>query len=186
MGLPKTVRHVTAPVTTQLLNALIETEQLLKKLNAPDARVNDKDHFGAVVSMLEQLAKEVMKAQCSDSLLRPTTGGARFSVNPHGPVVVALNEAVGYLGNEASNLLRSNGLSMYQNEHLTTSIGELTKLYSAVTHGARIQAEKDMDRIQRERGADWLVAIAVALSLTASGNGTLRAWLADALDADPS
>ena len=58
-------KRMTAPVTDELLRELINTDQLLAQYTGDDAKINDRDHYGAAVLQLEALAKAVLFAQAA-------------------------------------------------------------------------------------------------------------------------
>ena len=181
--------EITAPVTDDLLAVLAESEEMVKdfaceKVNGEPP--SDRAHYTWAVLQVEKLVKVTVHAQVSGSLLSLASGGARFSVQGHGPLMAALDDAVMYLRGDAANLLKhgSDHLSKYHRVHLDNALDLLKKLVGLLLDGIRLQADNDLRKI-KGLGARHLVATAQLLSEIAKGKVPASELLPPEGDKDP-
>lgn len=162
---------ITAPVTPDLLTELISTENMLAHYGDKNARLNDAKDYRAAALQLEALAKEVLAAQSSGSLLTPQTTGARFQVRGDSPVTRTMDGVLEYLSADAANLLRheSGALSQYHKDHTGNVVGLLAGLHGRITESVRRTAGNDLGKISAE-GAQLLVATANIVAKVAAGD----------------
>lgn len=153
--------RVTSPVTGDLLRELINTEAMLDQYMNHDARLNDKDHYGAAVLQLEALATAILAAQSRGSLLVPNTSGARFHTHSGSPVTKTLDDVVPYLSNVASKLLGNDGsdLSKFQKDHTLEAYDHLHTLRARILNDIRHIAAADV-ALTMTRGAATLAFVA--------------------------
>lgn len=163
-------KRMTAPVTDELLRELINTEQLLAQYTGDDAKINDRDHYGAAVLQLEALAKAVLFAQAAVSLMAPKTAGARFHTNSGAPLMKTLDGAIPYLYSDASHLMRYNGgaLSKFKSNHVTNVVAMLSELYHRIVSDIRSVAAGDLATVAASSSAS-LVDLANVVARVASG-----------------
>lgn len=162
--------RTTAPVTDELLRELINTEQLIDRYTGDDAKINDRDHYGAAVLQLEALAKAVLFAQASVSLMSPKTAGARFHTNSGAPVMKTMDGVVPYLGQNAANLMRHDGgaLSKYKSDHVTSVADMLGELHHRIVSDIRSVVSGDLATVAAHSSAS-LVDLANVVARVASG-----------------
>lgn len=163
--------RITAPVTTELLQELVNTEELIKTYNDPNARLKDLEHYGPIALQLEALAKAVLIAQASVPLLTPRSPGARFHVHTNGSVSQGMGRTMSYLSNEAANLMSNNGsaLSRYDKNYTLSALGLLSELSGRIKDEIRQLASYNLSRIA-SAGVEVLVATADVVSKIEAGD----------------
>lgn len=161
--------QITAPVTADLLDELINTEELLDRYNGPDARLNDADHYGAAVLQLEALAKAALSSRSQVTMLTPQPAGARFPVGSGTTVTRALDGVVEYLSGDGVGLMRHNGgaLARHRNEHILHVLQRLSELRNVILGGVQSVARADLGRISAV-GAGPLVSMALLVAKAAA------------------
>jgi len=157
--------RVTTSVTDDLLKELVSTEELSTRFNDRGAKLNDADHYRLVVLQMEALAKSVLSARSSGSLLVPKTSGARIHTGSGAQMMKTLDTVVQYLGRDAAALLSNDGpgLSMYKQDNTLCAYSLLRELYSLILGGVQASVKSDLTLVAGQ-GAKALVSAADAVS----------------------
>lgn len=163
--------RIAVPVTEDLMLQLIRTEAMIAQLDTPSVRIKDTVDYAPAVLQLEALAKAVLGAQASVSLIGGPTGGAAIFVQSGSSVMQALDVVIKYLRNEAANLLRHDGgaLSQYEKTHTLNVRNQLQGLHDRIVEDIRTAANADL-RMIADTGAELLVATANVIAKIASGD----------------
>lgn len=167
MSNQNTAAILSVPVTGELLACLVEVRQLAERIEDPQSKINDREHFGAVALLLEDLAQRIMRAQSGIPLIHRAVTGARFTVETGSRVAAELAKTIEYLGTEAADVLE-HAQSSYDSKNVSAALGRLKALDNAVQSGIVHAAVDDLRDI-RDQGPENLVAAADFLWGAATG-----------------
>jgi hypothetical protein len=167
-------------VTQQLKNELAATGRVLATVDdSPGAdpvrmertKLNDRDHFTALVESLEPLVIAALAATSSFPLTsRPLTSrplGARFDMGAGTQLAHHVSDTVSYLRDTVSGLLTLGGFSQYKSDNAAVALGMLKKLNGLLLAGIIKQAEADLVAV-RAKGATPLIHAAERLAKLAA------------------
>lgn len=176
---------ITTLVTEEMLDELCKTEEMVALYGKADARLNDRDHYGAAVLQLEALANSVMMAMAKASLLEPGEPGARFRSGCDSAVMLSLDRVVEYLRADARNLMRFDGgaLSRYDKDHSLKARNLMASLHGSVVADIRWMAANDLNTI-KGKSARQLVAAAKVIAQVASRDDVVVAGVMHITPAD--
>jgi hypothetical protein len=172
MGTPMIV-----PVTDTLKHELAATGRVLATVDTSSGadqpkmdrkKLNDRDHFTALVESLEPLVIATLAATSSVPLTAMATpAGARFDMGASTQLAHHVTATVTYLRDTASELLARGGFSQYNAAHAATALGLLKKLNGLLLSGIIKQAEADLDTV-KGKGSTPLIAAADRLAKLAA------------------
>lgn len=176
MGTPMIVT-----VTTQLKEELAATGRFLATVDTSSGadqpkmdrkKLNDRDHFTAMVESLEPLVIATLAATSSVPLTAmATVPGARFDMGASTQLAHHVTATVAYLRDTATELLARGGFSQYNASHAVTALGMLKKLNGLLLAGIIKQAEADLETV-KGKGAAPLIAAADRLARLAAAKVT--------------
>ncbi|AMD42791.1 hypothetical protein SEA_XKCD426_50 [Streptomyces phage Xkcd426] len=152
------------PVTDQLGRQMAATFSVTKAIDLSSRKLNDVDHYPEIVNQLEALTVATLSATSSQPLLNTRPAGARFDIGAGTELARTVTEAVSYLRDDASNLLRADSFSKYERKHVDIALGILRGLYGLLMHGIMRQAKLDLEAIQSTQGPNAFVIAAEQLA----------------------
>lgn len=156
-----------APVTPQLLAAMVKAHDAVKAYDAPDRKRSDKTLYSPTVDVLETLTVAVLSATSALSLIKVNPVGARFNMADGSIVASHASVCVKYLRNDATELLGLNDFNKYDLVQTGTAMDLLKGMYYLLSNAIAHMVREDLTAIELS-GPERLVHTAEVMSSVAT------------------
>lgn len=152
-----------APVTPQLLAAMVKAHDAIAAYEKPERKRSDKTLYSPTVDVLETLTVSVLSATSSLSLIKVNPVGARFNMADGSSVASQVSACVKYLRNDATELLGLNDFNQYDLVQTGSAMDLLKGLYHMLSGAIARMAREDLTAIELS-GPERLVHAAELMS----------------------